>query len=319
MIITKRDRRRGAMVGVLCGDAVGAAYEWKRSAEICADIERRGGLVPPEYVPFDYIEPWKKKRVVLKGHPTDDSELAAALAQSLIAHPEFNAEDLYDRLRSFIYGRKSILSEEAYGTGSTLRAALEPLTYAESCAKFKRGEIPVVPSNGSLMRCAPVALGCKNIYDCIAVADLQSTVTHTHILARGACSTYATVVYFVLRERSPRDAWAMAQAVFDEHDDFRVTKPTDDDIWPEPPAGPGSVMVSFQAALWASINAESFADGIIKVISLGGDTDTYGAIAGGILGAHFGIQGIPGAWLEVLQGREIMIDLADKLHDIACS
>jgi ADP-ribosylglycohydrolase len=41
-----------------------------------------------------------------------------------------------------------------------------------------------------------------------------------------------------------------------------------------------------------------FAGGITEIISAGGDTDTTGAILGGILGARVGRKGIPEAWLN---------------------
>jgi ADP-ribosyl-[dinitrogen reductase] hydrolase len=90
-------------------------------------------------------------------------------------------------------------------------------------------------------------------------------------------------------------------------------KPTDEDIWPHS----GGAMISLRVAIWASLYATSYGDGLERIVRLGGDTDTYGAIAGGLLGAHFGIEGIPKAWREVLQGGDIMVDLADKLYDLA--
>jgi ADP-ribosyl-[dinitrogen reductase] hydrolase len=89
-------------------------------------------------------------------------------------------------------------------------------------------------------------------------------------------------------------------------------KPTEDDIWPNS----GEVMLSLRVALWASIKAKSFVDGLENIARLGGDTDTYGAIAGALLGARFGLRGIPKEWQRVLIGRDIMIDLADKLYKI---
>jgi ADP-ribosylglycohydrolase len=43
---------------------------------------------------------------------------------------------------------------------------------------------------------------------------------------------------------------------------------------------------------------EDFARGLVEVISAGGDTDTAGAIYGGIVGARVGKEGIPEAWRE---------------------
>lgn len=321
------DRYRGAMVGTLCGDASGAPYEWQKSADIRADLVKRGGLVPHKYELFDYIEPWKKKRMVQKGHPTDDSELAAALAMSLIACRGLNEADLYKRLRSFIIDRKSILTTEAYGSGSTLSAALQPPTYEESKAKFALGDIRRPPSNGSLMRCIaiPLAFDGPETTPLIKAAETQSKVTHRNLLSVAACIAYSVFVSFILGGYAPAKAWSFTRLLgwsdsYKEHiAPLAPTQPTEDDIWPPEPHGPGDAITSLRAAVWATIEANDFADGIIKVISLGGDTDTYAAIAGGALGARFGIKGIPPAWVNVLQGREAMIAMADELLELATS
>jgi hypothetical protein len=43
---------------------------------------------------------------------------------------------------------------------------------------------------------------------------------------------------------------------------------------------------------------DDFAGGLQQLIAAGGDTDTTGAILGGIIGARVGRDGIPGRWLE---------------------
>ena len=45
-------------------------------------------------------------------------------------------------------------------------------------------------------------------------------------------------------------------------------------------------------------NSQDFAQGLQEIIQAGGDTDTAGAIYGGIVGARVGKQGIPASWLS---------------------
>lgn len=321
MTITEIDRYHGAMVGVLCGDALGAPYEWMNSDQIRPDLEKRGGLIPHDYKPFDYIDPWNKKRLVLKGHPTDDSELAAIVGISLATYPAFNASDLYKRLRSFIHERKSILTDIAYGSGGTLRAALLQETYEESIAKFIAGEIPTPPSNGSLMRCIAVPLfAFSSIERTIELAEKQSIITHRNPSAVASCIVYSVFVRFVLCGLSPQDAWNQTIDIlkintgFDEILSIDLTEPN---YLTEIKGKEGWVVLSLRVAVWASITAQSFADGILKSIQVGGDTDTYAAIAGGILGAHFGLSGISQDWLDVLQGKNVMLTIADELFKLS--
>jgi len=312
----------GALVGVLAGDALGAPYEHQKAAVIREDLTRRGGLVP-----FDYLDPWEKVRQVKSGQPTDDSELTACLGISLGKRPMFDADDLYHRLRDFIHGRQSVLTDgPAYGSGGTLRAALKPTSYAESLASFERGEVPVVPSNGSLMRCAPVALCCHgNIAEIIDFAARQSRVTHVHPSAQAACVIYSVLMSLLLDGTAPSVAWYKTQDMLFVHRYARTNEmvqpllsintyqPEESEIWPQT----GSVVLSLRIALWALLSASSFRDGITRAVSVGGDTDTYAAIAGGLLGAVYGTEGIPREWREVLIGREKMEDIATSLYEVA--
>ncbi len=329
---TKRERYVGTLVGVLAGDAGGAPYENKKSTEILLDFENRGGLKL-----FDYVEPWKGKREIPAGHPTDDSELTAAFALSLSESKGFSARDVYRRLRQFIHGdygnRVSFLTNgKAYGSGGTLRSALKAATYEESFKEFREGRVRIMPTNGALMRCAPAALVSRRILEIPILARDQSCITHINPLSQMACMFYAVMLYvLVTEEASPYGAYARAREIIeiiifdrDGHDVLKeaakavlaldvYSPPNEAEIWPHS----GEVMLSLRISVWALLHADNFLDGLTKSISVGGDVDTYGAIAGGLLGAHFGVRGIPQEWRDVLIGADIMERLAGELYDIA--
>lgn len=332
-MITLQSRYQGAMLGLLAGDALGAPLETKDRAYIRGVFKERGGLTA-----YDYIDPFEGKRSIKAGQPTDDSELAAALALSLVSVGDFDPPDVYRCLRDFIWGnvgkrRSYLTSGEAYGSGGTLRAALRAPTYADSIPLFREGLIPVVPSNGSLMRCAPVPLRYfRNMERVVEIARRQSAVTHVHSQAQAACMAYASFVANLLMYESAAVAWSdtcvMMRELVDEErkkkdrvflGDFTLvanlpeSMPTDAEIWPHT----GSALLSLRIAVSAVLSSSNFRDGLTKAIEVGGDVDTYGAIAGGALGALYGIEGIPQEWLEVLQGKELMLSLADSLYEQA--
>ena len=51
----------------------------------------------------------------------------------------------------------------------------------------------------------------------------------------------------------------------------------------------------------------------LLIVHLGDDTDTVGAITGGLAGIIYGYDTIPSEWLEVLAKKDDMIELADRL------
>uniref|UniRef100_A0A0M3IR27 ADP-ribosylglycohydrolase n=1 Tax=Ascaris lumbricoides TaxID=6252 RepID=A0A0M3IR27_ASCLU len=52
------------------------------------------------------------------------------------------------------------------------------------------------------------------------------------------------------------------------------------------------------------LHAPSFYDGVLAAISRGGDTDTNGGIVAAILGARFGVDEIPTAWLTTIRNAK---------------
>jgi poly(ADP-ribose) glycohydrolase ARH3 len=60
-------------------------------------------------------------------------------------------------------------------------------------------------------------------------------------------------------------------------------------------------------------HAQSFAEAVVYAISLGGDTDTIGAMTGAISGAYLGVGAIPQLWKEQLENRAYIEELAEKL------
>lgn len=78
---------------------------------------------------------------------------------------------------------------------------------------------------------------------------------------------------------------------------------------------------SVPTAIYSFIShSNNFEDAVTFAVSLGGDTDTIGAMTGAISGAYHGKSGIPQRWLDVLEngekGRDYIEDLAGKLWEI---
>jgi ADP-ribosyl-[dinitrogen reductase] hydrolase len=80
-----RDRARGALLGLAVGDAVGTTIEFTPKPDYALINDMVGGG------PFQ-LKP---------GEWTDDTAMALALADSLLAHPRFDASDLMTRFVSW--------------------------------------------------------------------------------------------------------------------------------------------------------------------------------------------------------------------------
>lgn len=73
---------------------------------------------------------------------------------------------------------------------------------------------------------------------------------------------------------------------------------------------------SLSLAVAALADPRSFEEILIDIVALGGDADSTGAIAGGLLGARDGVKAIPKRWLEPLWLRAEFESAASWLVDL---
>ena len=71
------------------------------------------------------------------------------------------------------------------------------------------------------------------------------------------------------------------------------------------------------SAYWCFLRTESLEEAVVTAVNLGGDTDTIGAVAGALAGAHYGAEAIPARWREAILAREEIESVARALCEAA--
>ena len=74
----------------------------------------------------------------------------------------------------------------------------------------------------------------------------------------------------------------------------------------------GYVVHTLEAAIFSLLYSQSYEDCVLKAINLGDDTDTVGAVAGGLAGALYGYDLIPQKWLDVLKRKDYIEDMSNR-------
>jgi ADP-ribosylglycohydrolase len=338
-MITLRSRFLGTLVGVHVGDSTGAPYETWSPQKIADDIAHRGGLTF-----FDYPNPWANAdgngTFLPAGRPTDDSEQTACLAKSLLDCNGLDTTHLYGLLRASVFDQTSLLwNGKSTGAGGTTKNALSGDPEREQKARSN-----TIATNGSLMRASPMALWYATdlvsvaksgtmigvaLYDPAKTEPMKlatvamSDVTHAHQHSKTASWIYVMVLSSLL---AGNDVWAALSDVEDidptiKYDwlSIRLGARLEDLL--EHPHDPGAFPMrgtaefSLYVALYALKHATSFAHGIEIAVRVGGDTDTYAAIAGGLLGAHYGYEAIPEGWRSAILGHDVMVGLANQIYE----
>jgi len=221
---------------------------------------------------------------------TDDTEMALAVADSLLAHCPLDGRDLAQRFVQWYQARPS---DVGIHTASVLSRLAAGNAWQYAADEVQRGA-PGSAGNGSLMRCWPVALAHWQDLD-LLVADsrLQSQVTHPHEECVAASVLVNVMIYSLLRSTGPADALSVALGRVDMPVSLRT-------LLREAPAKPreslknsGWVRDTLQSVIWGLTTTDSFEAALVQVVNLGNDADTAGAVVGALSGAAYGFSAIP--------------------------
>ena len=160
--------------------------------------------------------------------------------------------------------------------------------------------------NGSAMRVSPVAYVAKSAQECINLADAITKVSHDHPEGMKGAEAAALATWGAMRG-IPKGA---IRAHIEEW--YYILDFTIDEIRPKYRFD-ASCQGSVPQAIEAFLESENFEDTIRIAVSLGGDSDTIAAIAGGIAGAYYGvpndlrlkaIEYLPAEFIDILEDFE---------------
>ena len=76
----------------------------------------------------------------------------------------------------------------------------------------------------------------------------------------------------------------------------------------------GYVVSTLEAAIWCLLNTDDYKSCVLKAVNLGDDTDTVGAVAGGLAGIHYGYESIPEEWTAKIARRDYIENLCSELY-----
>lgn len=212
------------------------------------------------------------------------------------------------------------------------------VTCMNACEAMANGAKAVNNSKGcgGIMRMAPV--GLINTSSSFSGVELQrlgaqlAELTHCHELGWMPAGVFAHIVSLLARDEASSVREAATQALNTLPEAFpnahylgqlqellRYTLHLANSDIPDLEAihalGEGWVAEEALAiGLLCSLRHENdFAGAITSAVNHGGDSDSTGAIAGNIVGAHLGLAGIPQRYLKHLELRDTISKIADDL------
>jgi len=288
-------RAQGCLLGQLAGDNLGALVEFAKETAIQRnhpDGPRRladGGT-------------WN----IIAGQPTDDSEMALALARSIVARGRFERDAALDAYQAW-------LRSSPFDVGGTVGAAL------------RDHPNPGSQANGSVMRASPLGVYAHALAPALAaeLARQDSSLTHPNPACGDAAAAFVVAVAHAVREGDgPEAAWRAAvewatgsgavRLVVEALEAARHSPPVCDD------GQEGWVKIALQNAFHELVHAPSLEEGVVATVRRGGDTDTNAAIAGALLGAVHGREAVPAQWRSMVLSCRPLAPRARRPRPRAC-
>lgn len=306
--MTATDRYRGALLGLAAGDALGTTLEFCSRGTFAPLTDMVGGG------PFD-LKP---------GEWTDDTSMALCLAESLVEAQGFDPIDQLTRYVRWYQDGHFSVKGRCFDIGISTAGALR--RFMQHGRADSGSTDPGAAGNGSLMRLAPAPLAfAADPALAVKRAGDSSRTTHGAAECVDACRYFGGLLVGAVQGRSKEELlspgfaplpglWAaeplapkvaaVAAGSFRAKSEAEVS-------------GSGYVVHTLEAALWAFAATDTFRDGALKVVNLGDDADTTGAVYGQIAGAYYGVDAIPADWRAKLAMRADIETLADGVLRLA--
>jgi ADP-ribosylglycohydrolase/protein-tyrosine phosphatase len=292
-----RDRYHGAVLGLACGDAVGATLQFRVRGQFMpvADLVGGGHFELP------------------RGAWTDDTAMTLCLAESLLSVEGCDGEDQLRRYRRWQAEGTMTSTGQCVGITAAVAGALG----AAPASPGVRSDAEAVTRVGAVVMFA--ASSPQRVFDWSAAAV---EVTHGSPRVIAAGRYYAALLLAALRGATrssllaeARELLAAQGPVVLEPEIRRLVEarefPRGGGDWVA--GGAGDAAMALRLVLWVLGETTGYREGLLRIVNLGGDADVHGALFGQLAGALYGAEGIPAAWRGGLMRRDLLEDFGDRL------
>ncbi len=306
---------QAAIFGHLVGDALGVPVEFRTRESIRLDpVTGMRGF-------GSHNQP--------AGTWSDDGSLMLCLVEAMARGLEL--QNLAHRFIAWLdYGHLTAHGD-VFDIGNATHQAIQSL---------KRGVAPTSAGgktensngNGSLMRILPLVFYTRKMLamDRFKWTQNVSSLTHAHIRSVAACYYYLEFARILLDHPDKWAAYQAANESFSLYFSDRMPGWTESErkgfqrilsgqlatLPEEAIDGSGYVLHTLEASLWCLLTTDSYREAVLRAVNLGSDTDTTGAVTGGLAGLLYGYNSIPEEWVAALARREHIESLVEQLAGV---
>ncbi|MBM4176754.1 MAG: ADP-ribosylglycohydrolase family protein [Ignavibacteria bacterium] len=311
----KNNSIKSALFGVAVGDALGVPVEFKSRDTI------RKNPVTDMIGYGTYNLP--------AGTWSDDSSLTFCLAEALTQ--DFNLNVIGQNFVKWYHENYWTPHGNVFDIGIATRQAI---------LRLARGEKPELAGgfdesdngNGALMRILPLLFYIldKQINERYDITKKVSSITHGHIRSVIACFYYLEFAKQIFDGKDKFKIYGNLQteisnhlkrlsinpkeiALFDRLLKSEIYKLDEEEI-----QSSGYVLHTLEASIWCLLTTDNYKEAVLKAVNLGSDTDTTGAVTGGLAGLLYGFDNIPKNWIDQIARKKDLENLTERLLKQKC-
>ena len=303
---------KSALFGVAVGDALGVPVEFNSRQTIVknpvTDMVGYGTYNLPA------------------GTWSDDSSLAFCLAEALTQ--DFDLNTIGQNFVKWYHHNFWTPRGNVFDIGIATRQAIARLAQGEQ-AELAGGFDETDNGNGSLMRILPLLfyIQDKPINERYEITKQVSSITHGHIRSVIACFYYLEFARQLFSGKDKFEIYTHLQTEITNHLTSLSINPKEialfdrllkndihnlnaDDI-----QSSGYVLHTLEASIWCLLTTDNYKEAVLKAVNLGSDTDTTGAVTGGLAGLLYGFDNIPTNWTKQIARKDDIENLAERLAE----
>jgi ADP-ribosylglycohydrolase len=320
------DKIRGVIFGQAIGDALGFGTEFLPKYEV--NFIYPEGLTDYSQIrifskitnQFEDLDDWRWQ----PGDWTDDTDQMVCILDSLLTCDRVNLTDIATRFKHWAV-------TDGFGIGGTVYRVVHDPDFIENPHRVAQevweSKDRNSAANGGLMRTSVLGIWqYQNLQQVRWNAEQVCKITHADPRCIASCIAVCLAISQLIQGHSNIEALvdSIANEVKVFHpeieDCFKQAKESslemlrlDEGLNPYESFRIGYTLKTLTAGFWALLHAQTFREGILRIIYEGGDADTNAAVAGALLGAKFGYSTIESRWIDGLIHKQNLENKVEQL------
>ena len=303
------DKVKDGILGLIVGDVLGVPVEFMSKEEIALD-------------PVTGLREYGTHNMPLGTYSDDTSMVLATMSSIIREKGNVDCDSIMREFIRWVYTGEYTQDGVAWGLGNTtIESIMRYIRGYDTDHCGGTGERD--NGNGSLMRILPLAFLSDEDYS-IELVEKVSGLTHAHDRSKIGCSLFVEIARSIIKYYDEGLTFCEYVDIASEkirkyykgNSELDYYNRIMDKDYTGGVRSSGYVVNTLECACYSIRVTESFEEALLYAVNLGADTDTVGAVCGGLAGLYYGLSSIPSEWVDSIRGLDYVLDICDDFEGV---